>query len=468
MQIYNTLTQSKQLFTPINENEVKMYVCGPTVYDKGHLGHGRSMIAFDVIRRYLQYKGYTVKFVTNYTDIDDKMIERADREGVTVAKLADLIKEFYERDFGRLNILKPDARPLATEYIEEMLTMIKTLIKKGHAYELADGIYFDVKTFPGYGKLSKQDLDDLQAGARIEVDKTKRNPQDFVLWKVKKEGEPSWVDSEGIIPEGRPGWHIECSAMTWSLLGETFDIHAGGADLMFPHHECEIAQSEACFGETMANFWLHNGYVKIDGEKMSKSLNNFLTLEGIFEEYDPLVVRYALMSNHYRGPIDFSVDFLVQAGNSLQRIRDFVSRLERYAQSGLVLSLDQVVSRDFAKELEEQFVLAMDDDFEVSRALAAIFTMITDVNVHLDKQELTPEQAASLLVVLQRIDTIMACIFVEDDEIPAEIMDLLRMRDMARQAKDYRLADSLRDQINEAGYLLEDIKGETVVKRKLV
>lgn len=463
MKFYNTLSQQKEDFIPLNQESVKIYVCGPTVYDKGHLGHGRSMVVFDVIRRYLQFNGYNVEFVSNYTDIDDKMINRAAEEGVTVAQLAERIIKDYERDFAALNILLPTKRPLATEYVKQMMDLVKKLLASGVAYNLEDGVYFDVTKFADYGKLSKQNLNELIAGARVELDATKRNHQDFVLWKNMKPGEPSWIDADGVLEEGRPGWHIECSAMAWQILGEQIDIHGGGADLIFPHHECELAQSESCFGKEFVKYWLHNGYVRIDGEKMSKSLNNFFTLEDIFREHDPLVVRYALMSTHYRGPIDFSADLLKQAAQSLQRIRDFVVRLEKVEQ------LTGSDGEELCQKLMADFTEAMDDDCEVSRALAAVFSLITEVNTLIDNNNLAKTGAEKIRMMLKKIDSVFAVIFVSEDQakIPDEIEKLIKERETARQNKDFALSDKIRDEISQLGYTIEDRPEGMLVKKKL-
>ncbi|OGJ52574.1 cysteine--tRNA ligase, partial [Candidatus Peregrinibacteria bacterium RIFOXYC2_FULL_41_22] len=319
LKVKNTLSGKKEEFKPIKDNHVGMYVCGPTVYDFGHLGHGRSAVVFDIIRKYLKYKGYDVTYVSNYTDIDDKMINRANKEGITVKQLAEKIIPEYQEDYGQLKIDKPDTQPKATQYIPQMIELIKKLIEKGYAYELEDGVYYEVEKFAHYGKLSGQNQDELKAGARIEKDDKKRHPHDFVLWKKAKPDEPSWPSPWG---EGRPGWHIECSAMSMDLLGETFDIHGGGMDLIFPHHEDEIAQSEAATGKSYVKYWLHNGFITINNEKMSKSLGNFFTLKEIFAKYNPNTVRYMIIGTHYRSPINFSHELLDQSENALSRIKD--------------------------------------------------------------------------------------------------------------------------------------------------
>ncbi|MDP2624980.1 MAG: cysteine--tRNA ligase, partial [Candidatus Peregrinibacteria bacterium] len=329
LHVYNTLTNQKEGFKPIQEGKVDMYLCGPTVYDNGHLGHGRSAVAFDIIRRYLEYvyREENVTFVTNYTDIDDKMINRANEEGITVKELADRIIPEYEKDYGSLGVKPPTIQTLATEYVDQMIEIVEKLIKEEYAYELEDGVYFEVEKFKEYGKLSNQKREELQAGSRIDKNDNKRHPHDFVLWKKEKPGEPSWDSPWG---KGRPGWHIECSAMSYSNLGQPFDIHGGGQDLTFPHHECEIAQSEAAYGVQFCNVWLHNGFITVDKEKMSKSLGNFFTLKDIFKKYDPRAVRYFFLTSHYRSPIEFSDQQLEQAKNTLDRIRDFLLNLSHY------------------------------------------------------------------------------------------------------------------------------------------
>lgn len=449
MKIYSSLSAKLEDFVPFKKGQVDMYLCGPTVYDKGHLGHGRSMVAFDLIRRYFLYKGFQVNFVTNFTDIDDKMIDRAKLENLSVSELAEKIIPMYERDFDSLRVLRPSVRPLATAFVETMLSMVKDLIEKDIAYEIEnDGIYFDVSKFNEYGKLSKQKLDELQHGARIAVKDLKRNPTDFVLWKFKKEGEPSWVDADDVVKEGRPGWHIECSAMTFELLGETFDIHAGGQDLVFPHHECEIAQSECFTGKQMAKYWMHNGFVNIDGEKMSKSLNNFKTLEDTFKVYSPLVVRYLLISTHYRSPIDFNVDSLEQAKASLSRLQDFYWRLvtEKKAQDLGDGYIDGII-----EESIKTFEKCMDNDFEISGALASIFGLVKSANVYIDKNGLSQKNRDTLIEYLERVDSVLAVLNFESAEFSDEIMSLISDRNKARTEKNYALSDEIRDKLAELG-----------------
>ncbi len=445
IKIFDTHLGKKVDFVPLEEGKVGFYLCGPTVYDLAHLGHGRSAVAFDVIRRYFEYRDFDVNFVSNYTDIDDKMIKRADEDDVSVAELATRIIKEYEQDYSALGVKPPNIQPKATEHIEGMVDLIEVLEKNGHTYELEDGVYFDVSTYADYGKFSGQDLDALQMGARVAVNDDKRNPQDFALWKLAKDEEPYedyWDSPWGL---GRPGWHIECSAMSRAHLGDTFDIHGGGLDLKFPHHECEVAQSRGALGDgTFAKHWMHNGFIQIDNEKMSKSLNNFFTLRDIFRKYDPVVVRYMFLQTHYRNPINFSDALLENAKAGLARIHDFVSRVK---------SLEGAVSYDSSGSFDE-FEASMDNDFDTSGALGALFNFIKAANSALDSGEsISPE---SILDFLGKIDAVLGVIFVEEDEIPAKITALAEKRKEARESKDFGASDSLRDEIKALGYLIED------------
>jgi len=457
MKIYNSLSRKKEEFVPRVEGKVGMYVCGPTVYDNAHLGHGRSAVAFDVIRRYLIYKGYDVNYVSNYTDIDDKMIKRAAEEGISVKALADKVIPEYGADYGALNVMQPDVQPLATEYVEAMVDLVKVLESKGFTYVLDDGVYYDISKFKDYGKLSGNTLEDLQSGARIEVKDDKRNPQDFVLWKFRKEGEDDfWASPWG---DGRPGWHIECSAMTRECLGEGgFDIHGGGLDLTFPHHECEIAQSEGAFGDdSFAKYWMHNGFINIDNEKMSKSLGNFFTLKEIFEKYDPLVVRFMFLQTHYRNPVNFSHVLLDQAAAALKRIHGFVRDL-RLAYDDLPENVD---AEFFVGENElKAFEFCMDNDFDTSGALGVLFDLIKSVNKLRVDGALCKEDVDGAEVFLKKIDEVLAVIFVDDVEMDesfvTEVEGLIEKRRIAREAKDYAVADEVRDRLKEMGVEIED------------
>jgi len=451
MKIHNTLTKKKEEFKPLEEGKIGMYLCGPTVYDFGHLGHGRSAVSFDIIRRYFMYKGFEVTFVSNYTDIDDKMIKRAAEEGISVPELAAKIIPHYEEDYGKLGVLPSNKSPLATEYIDEMKNIVQDLLDKGIAYPLEDGIYYDVSQDAEYGKLSGQKLENLQAGARIEEKTDKRNHQDFVLWKFEKPGEPVWETEFG---NGRPGWHIECSAMSMQLLGETFDIHAGGLDLIFPHHECEIAQSELHTGKDYVKYWMHNGFVQVDNEKMSKSLGNFFTLKEIFEKYDPTAVRLFLISTHYRGPINFSDVQLEQATNTLKRLQDFVFNLKTYeADRGDNPDLPTLLTHT-----KEGFESAMDNDFEVPEALAVIFNLIKEVNKLMSTKDISTTDAMQVLHLVREFDTVLAVFEGNEEEelIDADIEELIQKREDARNAKDYETADRIRDELAAQGIELID------------
>ena len=387
MKIYNTLTGRKEEFVPLIPNKVKIYACGVTVYDHCHIGHARSAIVFDVIRRYMRYKGFDVKYVRNFTDIDDKIINRAKQEGITWDAVAKKYTAEYYKDMDRLGVGRADVEPKATEHIEEIIGIIKGLIEKGYAYEVDSSVYFSVAKFPGYGKLSKRDMEEMTAGARVEVDERKKNPLDFALWKKSKEGEPSWESPWGL---GRPGWHIECSAMSIKHLGESFDIHGGGADLLFPHHENEIAQSEAFTGRPFARYWVHNGFITIDKEKMSKSLGNFFTIKEVLDKFDPEVVRFFLLSTHYRSPVEFSDEQLREAESSIDRyystivrINDFFEKedsgKEEFSNAGEIFE-------GLLLSFQEKFKEAMDDDFNTALALGHIFELIREANRFLDNK----------------------------------------------------------------------------------
>lgn len=460
IKIYSTLSKELEVFDPMVEGEVSMYVCGPTVYDRGHLGHGRSMVAFDLIRRYFLYKGYKVKFITNYTDIDDKMITRAAEEGITVEELAERIIPMYNEDFGRLHIMPPTNRPKPTDYVLGVMEMTKHLLAEKSAYKLKDGVYFNVKKFKEYGKLSGQNLDELQHGARVEVNTKKKNPSDFVLWKNKKEGEPSWTDGDGILEEGRPGWHIECSVMARELLGDTIDIHGGGMDLTFPHHECEIAVSECANNAPFARYWMHNGYVNIDGEKMSKSLNNFKTLHDIFEVYNPNTVRYLLIATHYRMPIDFTEEVLQQAKSSLERLQNFYDRVKNAETEGEEITLMDVLETAVA-----DFETAMNNDFEISSALAAIFDLVRDVNTLMDQRRISSLDKDAVLSVMEKFDTVLSVLNYDEVEIDKEVEALIAERDEARANKNWKRSDEIRDELLDKGIHLEDTPDGTKWKK---
>lgn len=438
IQIYDSFHAKKRPFDKEPGETVTMYVCGPTVYDHAHLGHGRSAVAFDVIRRFLEFSEYEVQFAFNTTDIDDKMINRAREEKITVADLADRIIPEYEMDYGMLGVKPPTFNPRATEYIEQMVDLVKKLEEGGHTYLLDDGVYYDVTTFEDYGKLSHQNLDELAAGTSIELREDKRNHQDFVLWKLKKEDEPFWTSPWG---DGRPGWHIECSAMSMTLLGETFDIHGGGLDLKFPHHECEIAQSSAVTGKPFARLWMHNGYITVDKEKMSKSLGNFFTLKEVFEKYDPRVVRFFLISTHYRSPIEYSLDSLEQARQTLRKLDEFWLKHARN------------ISNDMNSDVIDAVSQKMANDFDVPGALAVIFEWMGR----------EPKDAGATLEALNEIFNI----FPVDFALTEEQEKLIEEREKARAKKDWDKADRLRDQLAAEEIELEDTEEGPLAKPKI-
>jgi cysteinyl-tRNA synthetase len=449
LKIKNTLTGKKDEFKPLKAGHVSMYVCGPTVYDVAHLGHGRSAVCFDVIRKYLMYSDYDVKFVSNYTDIDDKMINRAREEGVTVPELAERIIPEYDEDYSSLGVLAADEAPMATSYIDEMVEFVGRMEKAGVTYVIeGDGVYFDVSKSATYGKLSGQKLEDLKVGARVAENEAKKNPYDFVVWKFAKEGEPHWPSPWG---DGRPGWHLECSAMSWKLLGEKFDIHGGGGDLTFPHHECEIAQSESVFGEgSFAQYWMHNGFITVDKEKMSKSLGNFATLKDILSKYSGFVVRLMFLQTHYANPIEFSEDLLEQAKAGLARIHDFVRNLKVSTGESMDFDLEPFV---------EKFEKSMDNDFDTSGGLAALFDLIKYVGFDTDYKK------EPILKALEAMDQVFGVIFVEENGLDSEIESLIKDREDARGEKDFGKADQIRNDLLKKGIELEDTSNGTVWKR---
>ncbi|MBN3199556.1 cysteine--tRNA ligase [Pectobacterium brasiliense] len=460
LKIFNTLSRQKEEFKPIHVGQVGMYVCGITVYDLCHIGHGRTFVAFDVVARYLRYLGYSLKYVRNVTDIDDKIIKRAIENGETSDQLTTRMIAEMHADFDALNILRPDAEPRATHHIADIIEMVETLIARRHAYVASNGdVMFSVDTAPGYGVLSRQDLDQLQAGARVEITEVKRNPMDFVLWKMSKPGEPHWSSPWG---EGRPGWHIECSAMNCKQLGTHFDIHGGGSDLMFPHHENEIAQSSCAHDGSYVNYWMHSGMVMVDREKMSKSLNNFFTVRDVLAYYDPETVRYFLMSGHYRSQLNYSEDNLKQARAALDRLYTALR------------GTDASAAAHGGDEFEARFREAMDDDFNTPEAYSVLFDMAREVN----RLKTEDVQAANQLAsALRKLSGVLGLLeqdpeqFLQngaqvDDEEVKEIEALIQQRKDARAAKDWALADQARDRLNEMGIVLEDGPQGTIWRRK--
>lgn len=455
MKLFNTMTRQKEEFTSIKPGEVNMYVCGPTVYNFFHIGNARTFLVFDTVRRYFEYKGYKVNYIQNFTDIDDKMINKANEENITVKELGDKYIEEYYKDADGLNIERATKNPRATEFMDEIIEFVKDLINKGYAYEVDGDVYFNTKSFKEYGKLSGQNLEDLQLGARISIDERKKDPMDFAIWKSEKPGEPSWSSPWG---KGRPGWHIECSCMAHKLLGETIDIHAGGADLVFPHHENEIAQSEARTGKAFANYWMHSAYLNINNKKMSKSLNNFFTAREIQEKYEPEVIRLFMLSAHYRTPLNFSEELLESAKASNERLYNAISNLE-----SLVKEVKTEQLKDEEKEyinrlnsFRDKYIEKMDDDFNTADAIAVIFDLVKDINTNItvNSSKALVEYSLALirelgkpLGILQKSTTCNL-----DDEIEA----LVKKRQQARKNKDWALSDKIRDELKEMGIILED------------
>ena len=451
MKIFNTLTRSKDEFKPINEGEVKIYACGPTVYNYIHIGNARPLCVFDVLRRYFEWRGYKVNFVQNFTDIDDKLIKKANEEGITVPEVAErFIKEFWT-DAKGLNVREATVHPRATENIEQIQGIISALVEKGYAYEADGDVYFRAKKFDEYGKLSHQPLEDLAAGASERVDSVdiKEDPMDFCLWKGAKPGEPFWESPWG---KGRPGWHIECSAMAGRYLGNTIDIHCGGLDLIFPHHENEIAQSECANGCEFAHYWMHNGFINVDNHKMSKSLNNFFTVRDVADKFGYEPIRYFLISSQYRSPINYSVDIIEQAKNSLERLytcRDNIDFALKNAEDGGEIPA-------FIEERKNEFITAMEDDLNTADALAAIFMLVRDINTAIagGAKKAALEAAAD---IFDQLTGVLGLVYNrKNDSLDSEIEELIEKRSAARKAKDFKTADEIRDKLKEMGIILED------------
>ena len=455
IKVYNTLTKKKEEFKPLVAGKVKMYVCGPTVYNFFHIGNGRTFIVFDTIRRYFEYRGYEVEFVQNFTDIDDKMIKRANEENTTVKEVGDkYIKEYYE-DADNLNIERATVNPRATEYITQIIDFVKGLVDKGYAYEVDGDVYFSTKKFGDYGKLSGQNIEDLQSGARISIDERKKDPMDFAIWKAQKPGEPAWKSPWGM---GRPGWHIECSCMAKNILGDTIDIHAGGSDLAFPHHENEIAPSEALTGKTFANYWLHSAFVNVNNQKMSKSLNNFLTARAALEKFDADVIRFLMLSAHYRQQLNFSEELLLSAKASVERIYNTIYNLENL--------LDEVRTTHITDEekkylqslnkYKEKYIEKMDDDFNTADAITAIFDLIKDVNINVNIDS-SKELITGCLNLIRELGKPLGMLQKSTKvNLDDEIQKLVNERQQARKDKNWALADKIRDDLKSRGIVLED------------
>ena len=467
MKIFNTMTRRKEEFVPLEEGKVKMYVCGPTVYNLLHIGNARPMIIFDTVRRYMEYKGYEVNFVSNFTDVDDKIIKKAIEEGVTAEEISTRYIEECKKDMAGMNVKPATTHPLATQEIDGMIEMIGSLIDKGYAYAVSDGtVYFRVKKFKEYGKLSHKNLDDLQSGFRslqVSGEEQKEDPLDFVLWKPKKEGEPYWKSP---WCDGRPGWHIECSVMSKKYLGEEIDIHAGGEDLIFPHHENEIAQSECCNGKIFARYWMHNGFLNIDNRKMSKSLGNFRTVREIAKQYDLQVLRFFMLNAHYRSPLNFSAELMESSKNALERIVEAAGRLKdrRDADQREMTSTEKELlstADGFAVKFEE----AMDDDFNTADALAAVFELVKFANTKVN-EESTGAFAGYLLDILVRLCDVLGLIVLKKEEVLDEDIEaLIEERQAARKAKDFAHADEIRAKLLDMGIELKDTREGVKWKR---
>jgi cysteinyl-tRNA synthetase len=476
LRIFNTQTRKKEEFIPLSEGKVGIYVCGITAYDVCHVGHARSAVVFDVITRYLRYRGYDVTYVKNFTDVDDKIIEKANREHEGIAEIAERYIREHDEDMEALGVARPTVTPRATEHIEEMIRLVGKLIEKGLAYRVDGDIYYAVEKFPGYGKLSGRSLEDMTAGARVDVNEKKRNPLDFALWKASKEGEPWWDSPWG---RGRPGWHLECSAMSQRYLGDTFDIHGGGEDLVFPHHENEIAQSEGTTGKPLARYWIHNGFVRVNSEKMSKSLGNFFTIRDILKQYHPEVLRFFLLTSHYRSPVDFSDAALAEARQGADRFYSTLKTLREHAAGGQdppVAGEPSGTDRELVDQiqaLQDRFCEAMDDDFNTARAIGFLFDAIRLVNTALSgkKVDVSPAVLGQVEKGLCDIGAVLG-LFGEEPDVylrhdrereaakrglsPAEIEALIAERRAAREAKAWQRADEIRKELAARGVILKD------------
>ena len=453
MQIYNTLSRTKEELIPLKEGEISIYACGPTVYDFFHIGNARPFIVFDTLRRYLEYRGYKVTFVQNFTDIDDKMIRRANEEGITVRELGERFIAEYYKDADALGVKRATFNPRATEHIEDIIALTNRLIANGHAYATDDGdVYFSVRSFPAYGKLSGQNIDDLENGARVDTTEKKHDPLDFALWKAEKPGEPSWDSPWG---KGRPGWHVECSAMSMRILGESFDIHGGGQDLIFPHHENEIAQSEAATGKPFARYWMHNGYINIDNVKMSKSLGNFFTVRDIAGAFDLEAVRLFMLGVHYRNPVNYTGELIGQAKQALERLKTAHTRLTE----ATAIQRNAPADIAFAQELislKERFISAMDDDLNTADALGVLFELTRACNTYVTG-ECDADVRDMALALFNELTQVLGLLKKHEvAEFPQEALVLLEERQQARRDRNFQRADEIRDMLKDMGFAVED------------
>ncbi len=463
MKIFNTLSRQKEEFIPITPGEVKLYACGPTVYNYIHIGNARPICVFDVLRRYFEYRGYKVTFCQNFTDVDDKIIKKANEEGVPSIEVSERFIVEYKKDAAGLNVREATVHPKVTENIDKIIEIVQALVDKGFAYPSNGDVYFRAKKFEEYGKLSHMPLEDLEAGARIDVSEQKEDPMDFALWKAAKPGEPYWESPWG---QGRPGWHIECSAMAKNYLGDTIDIHCGGQDLIFPHHENEIAQSECANGACFAHYWMHNGYINVDNRKMSKSLNNFFTTRDVAEKYGYEPIRFLMLQAHYRSPINYSVDIIEQCKAALERLyscRDNLDYVLTTAKSGAVRAEVQALADD----CRGKFIEAMEDDLNTADAIAVLFDLVREINTLL-AAGVSKEEIGVLTARFDELTGVLGLIYnrKKEEEIPEEILALAEQRKEARKAKDFALADRLRDEIAALGYLIEETRQGTKISKK--
>ena len=455
MKIYNTLTGRKEEFKPINEGKACIYVCGPTVYNYIHIGNARPICVFDVFRRYLEFRGFDVKFIQNYTDVNDKIIKQAESEGQTPEETALKYIAEYERDAKGLNVRPADVHPKVSIYMDKIIDMIKTLVEKGYAYESGGDVYYRTRKFEGYGKLSKQSLDDLVAGARVEVNSLKEDPLDFALWKSADENEQHWDSPWG---KGRPGWHIECSVMSKKYLGEQIDIHAGGEDLIFPHHENEIAQSEACNDKEFAHYWMHNGFLNINNVKMSKSLGNFFTVREIAEKYDLQVLRFFMLSAHYRSPLNFSAELMEASRNGLERILTAIDRLRTLNLQGDTCTEEENEQMKVFDALVAKYEAAMEDDFNTADAISAIFEMVKAANIHVTETSTAAFRDQILSEIVRLCDVLGIKTEKKEELLDDEIQALIDERQAARKAKNFARADEIRDELLAKGIILKDTR----------
>ena len=456
MYLYNTMSRKKEELVPQQEKQVNIYACGPTVYNYIHIGNARPICAFDVLRRYLTWRGYSVKYVQNFTDVDDKIIKRANEEGITAAQVAEKYIAEYKTDAHGLNVMDADVHPRVTDTMEDIIRFVQALVDSGHAYEAEGDVYFRTSSFPEYGKLSKNSMEDLQAGARIGVDERKENALDFAVWKAAKPGEPYWESPWG---KGRPGWHIECSAMSQKYLGDTLDIHCGGQDLIFPHHENEIAQSESVTGKPLANLWMHNGYINVDNKKMSKSLGNFFTAREVAEKYGYEVVRYMMVQAHYRSPINYCVELLEACKASLERLytcRDTLDRAIANAPAGAA-DPDSLALFDQRKQA---FITAMDDDLNTADGVSVLFDLVRDLNTRSNDAATTKDTLTAGAALFDELTGVLGLLYnrKQGNEIPAQVQALVEARAAARKAKNFAEADRLRDEIAALGYAVKETR----------